>query len=389
LEDSTEAWQAIKLEAAQSDQNIVLYLNTLDSSNCAAFEQNTLNDPTVRLFLEQQVVWASLDRTATLMGEALSQRYDVSLSPTILVLDPSGRELGRISGRTLSPQELIGSINRIEAEAVTPDRPLQSKKTIRIGLVDPSRLQRESDLFKFLQEDLQQLQTLVSQQEQQKLQKMKQTYQRYLNAKDAGQSWNGPVPPDPQRFALDQQVQRAFKLALENLYQQYDQYIAQAAYPIIEEEQLALLVGPKILLDGDPLSVETVDITDALIPLLNQYLQSDELGRKAQRPRVNVPSEYIKSFSGIQLGQTWLEMFKDRALILAQSGENMETLLEQINLLYKRSLEQAVPHMRKLYRSNIVFDTDGSVYFMADDIEAVDDAMIKLMLEAQLSLPTE
>ncbi|MCG6948290.1 MAG: thioredoxin family protein [Acidobacteria bacterium] len=63
---------------------------------CKRLESTTLSDARVASFLQDQVVPLSLDVEGD--GRALSDQYRVDGLPTVIVLDGSGLEIGRIPG---------------------------------------------------------------------------------------------------------------------------------------------------------------------------------------------------------------------------------------------------------------------------------------------------
>ena len=109
LVPAAEDLEAASATAAASRVPIVLYVSRSDCSFCRRFEQEVLN-PLLRSgelndrALIRELTW---DRRTPLVGfdgalvapEDLAQSYDARLTPTLLFLDPAGREIvPRITG---------------------------------------------------------------------------------------------------------------------------------------------------------------------------------------------------------------------------------------------------------------------------------------------------
>jgi thiol:disulfide interchange protein len=74
---------------------------------CKRMESTTLRDGGVATLLTERLVPVSLDVDAE--GEQLSAEYGVEALPTVLLLDASGRELGRIPGY-LPPSSFLEAV---------------------------------------------------------------------------------------------------------------------------------------------------------------------------------------------------------------------------------------------------------------------------------------
>jgi thiol:disulfide interchange protein len=81
---------------------------------CQRMESTTLRDGGVAALLSERLVPVSLDVDAE--GEELSTEYGVEALPTVLVLDASGRELGRIPGY-LPPAGFVEAIESFLPES--------------------------------------------------------------------------------------------------------------------------------------------------------------------------------------------------------------------------------------------------------------------------------
>lgn len=101
--------EATSAKAAAARVPIVLYVSRSDCSFCRRFEQEVLN-PLIRSgeladrAVIRELTWDALtpvvDFDGTLVQpEALAQSYDARVTPTLLFLDPAGREVvPRITG---------------------------------------------------------------------------------------------------------------------------------------------------------------------------------------------------------------------------------------------------------------------------------------------------
>ena len=77
---------------------------------CKRLESTTLRDTKVATLLSDRVVPVNLDVEGD--GRELSNRYHVDGLPTVLVLDSSGREIGRIPGY-MPPTGFLEQVERI------------------------------------------------------------------------------------------------------------------------------------------------------------------------------------------------------------------------------------------------------------------------------------
>ena len=99
------------IERAQSEGKPVLVNFYADWCVwCKRLESTTLRDTKVAALLSDRVVPVNLDVEGD--GRELSNRYHVDGLPTVLVLDSSGREIGRIPGY-MPPTGFLEQVERI------------------------------------------------------------------------------------------------------------------------------------------------------------------------------------------------------------------------------------------------------------------------------------
>jgi len=384
--DSTEAWNTV-LDAAQSEKKkIILYLSVPQSEVCETFESDTLDHPVVEQYLQNFTIWAHLDSESQLMGEALTQRYSVDSWPCVLVLDSQGKEVGRVVNKPDAAQ-FIQELNRILIPSIAPQQDPVSPTPILVGFIDTARMQKESQMMAFYQNDLDQLQQSINEEVQDQMEAMHQAWDHYQATLDSGKEWTAPIPQNPDRISVNQQVQRTFSEAQQQLSKNYYQWIGEAALPLIGEKEFAMVAGPKIFLQGDPLSVELIDITDELIPLYNNYLNASPSNRNPTPPTVEVPTSYIRQFSGIKAAEAWMDLFKEPALMRAHAGEDINDVLAEVQEGYSLALKTSIPTLRELYHINLIYDSDGSSFFQAKGIENADQPLLMLLMEIAAQFP--
>ena len=99
------------IERAQSEGKPVLVNFYADWCVwCKRLESTTLRDAKVAALLSDRVIPVNLDVEGD--GRELSNRYRVDGLPTVLVLDSSGREIGRIPGY-MPPTRFLEQVERI------------------------------------------------------------------------------------------------------------------------------------------------------------------------------------------------------------------------------------------------------------------------------------
>lgn len=386
-QDSLEAWNLLKESAQTHEQDILLYLSSPNSTKCQDFASHTLDNPIVTSYIKRFTTWASFDSETSLLGEGFTQRYAVDTWPTVIILNSRGQEIGRIIGNH-SPSQFIRELNRIRIGGISPHRKTVSETPIQVGFIDTALLQQHSQLLEYFQKDLNQLQNRIGQDVQKRLLQMKEVWNSYQSAIDAGENWTDPIPRNPDSISVQDEVERTLQNASDQLSIQYAQSIGLAAQPIIEKQQLPIVVGPQILLQGDPINVELIDISNEVIPLLDQLLaDAPQNQAEVKAPNFSAPTSRILGFSGKQAAQEWLELFKDDALIRAHRGEDINTLLAQIQEAYSIALQITLPRMRELCQVDLVFDNDANTYFCQPSIQSADDTMVQLLMEVAAEFP--
>lgn len=384
--DSPEAWKLLLDNAQEQDNEVLLYLSVPQSKLCEDFEAQTLSNPIVIQYIKRFTNWAHFNSESSLLGEGFTQRYTVDTWPSVLVLNSKGKEIGRITGNS-NPAAFIKELNNIRIRHRAPDQKALSESPIRVGFIDTARVQQDSQLINYFQLDLSKLQDHITGDVQEELELMQEEWNRYQSIIKSGSSWQGPIPQDPARISIQEEVKRAFSKASTELSIKYDRWVGEASYPLIDDKNLPLVVGSKILLQGDPLSVELVDITGDVIPLIDEFLKQDQGEHHVQAPSPSASTSYILSFSGKQTAQEWLNLLEDYALLRAHNGEDINTVLSQIQASYSLALKACLPRIRELSRVNLVFDEDGSTYFVDDDVQNADDTIVALLMETAAEFP--
>ncbi|MBX9567990.1 MAG: thioredoxin fold domain-containing protein [Candidatus Obscuribacterales bacterium] len=73
---------------------------------CKVLDKATFKDPSVEAFLAKNAVCMKVNSEDNKSGTALSQEFEVSGWPTVIIFDPAGQEVDRISGFMPAPQFL-------------------------------------------------------------------------------------------------------------------------------------------------------------------------------------------------------------------------------------------------------------------------------------------
>ena len=73
---------------------------------CKILDKTTFKDAGVESFLAKNAVCMKVNSEDGKTGSALSEKFEVSGWPTVILFDPAGREVDRISGYMPAPQFL-------------------------------------------------------------------------------------------------------------------------------------------------------------------------------------------------------------------------------------------------------------------------------------------
>lgn len=98
----TEHDEAIK-EASRTGKNVFMVFSASWCPACQKLESETLQNTEVQRRLAEDFIAVKIDVDTS---PALSSRYRIYGVPTVIILDPSGNEIGRREGY-MSPDELI------------------------------------------------------------------------------------------------------------------------------------------------------------------------------------------------------------------------------------------------------------------------------------------
>ncbi|GAB4108162.1 MAG: hypothetical protein Kow001_03900 [Acidobacteriota bacterium] len=115
--------------ARASGLNVLVFLYTDWCGYCRRMDRTTFVDPAVIGEMGEAYVWLRLNAEKDPAGVKMQQDFGVSGYPTILILDPEGREIDRIPGflpperfpeavrsRVESPRSLAGIRRRLEVD---------------------------------------------------------------------------------------------------------------------------------------------------------------------------------------------------------------------------------------------------------------------------------
>jgi thiol:disulfide interchange protein len=101
------------LEQARSEgKPVLVFLYTDWCTYCKQMDGKTFSDPNVIDELGRKFVWLRLNAETDAQGIEMQRRFGISGFPTILFLDPSGRELNRIAG-FVPPDQFRGRVEAI------------------------------------------------------------------------------------------------------------------------------------------------------------------------------------------------------------------------------------------------------------------------------------
>ncbi len=101
------------LEQARSESKPVLvFLYTDWCTYCKQMDGKTFSDAGVIDELGRKFVWLRLNAETDAQGIEMQRRFGINGFPTILFLDPSGRELNRIAG-FVPPDQFRGRVEAI------------------------------------------------------------------------------------------------------------------------------------------------------------------------------------------------------------------------------------------------------------------------------------
>jgi thiol:disulfide interchange protein DsbD len=100
--------QAAFAEAQRTGKSVIVDFHATWCTSCADMEHKTWSEPEVTRVVEEAFVPLRIDVTAgDAASEALQAKYQAESLPTLIVVDASGKEHGRLVG-AVEPAELIG-----------------------------------------------------------------------------------------------------------------------------------------------------------------------------------------------------------------------------------------------------------------------------------------
>lgn len=73
---------------------------------CKVLDQQTFHNAEVQSYMAKNVVCMKVNSEDNKMGTTLSEKFEVSGWPTVIIFDPLGQEVDRISGFMPAPQFL-------------------------------------------------------------------------------------------------------------------------------------------------------------------------------------------------------------------------------------------------------------------------------------------
>jgi thiol:disulfide interchange protein DsbD len=85
-------------EAAEAEQEVLVFLYTDWCTYCKQMDQTTFKDPSVLSQMADNYVWLRLNAESDPEGIRMQRKFFVSGFPTLLILDSSGREIDRLQG---------------------------------------------------------------------------------------------------------------------------------------------------------------------------------------------------------------------------------------------------------------------------------------------------
>jgi thiol:disulfide interchange protein len=101
------------LQQARSESKpLLVFLYTDWCTYCKQMDGKTFADPGVIDELGQRFVWLRLNAETDSQGIEMQRRFGITGFPTILFLDPSGRELDRIAG-FVPPDQFPGRVQAL------------------------------------------------------------------------------------------------------------------------------------------------------------------------------------------------------------------------------------------------------------------------------------